>query len=76
MGTKEARKEAVRKLMDEHFTAKAREILEVEEGDYYWDEFLSGLDHLDCESISELCKIFFLAGKDSAVEIIKLVREK
>lgn len=45
------------------FDDVVRQYLRLEAGEYNWEEFRSALDHIDVDSISELCEWFFDAGK-------------
>lgn len=58
----------------ERFETLARELLAVDPGDYYYEEYMSGLDHLDIsDSQSDLFVRFYNAGKETRqFEIEKL----
>jgi len=50
------------------FEDAAREYLEVDEDDYYWEEYLSGLDHMDVTSLAEFAEYFYNAGARDVTE--------
>lgn len=51
------------------FAEEVRSFLGMEEGDYYYEEFESGLDHHEIDSQSQFAWDFFLAGIKAAERI-------
>jgi hypothetical protein len=54
--------EKIPERYEERLAAAARDWLKVEEGDYYFKEWESGLDHDDIGSLSAFARYFFIKG--------------
>ena len=57
--------------MKNTFEIAARDFLKTKEGDYYWDEYESGLEHNDC-GICDLARWFYERGMMDAEGSSKL----